>query len=638
MSSYETKLSDLELKIQDCAQKYYTDGSSPLTDDEFDALIAELRESNPNSILFKTGWGYKVDDDFTPGQKVPHKYGLIGSLDKCRTLKEIGKDFLDSTIYASLKLDGMSIVLYYQRGKLVRAVTRGDGHVGIDITNKIPTIDSSLLEIKNKTFTGAVRGEIVMSYLSFTAYQKIEPEAKNPRNTTVGLISKDEVSDNLEYLDIIVYSIVADENRPNVFENMDYVYDFLEDNFLKVNVVRHSPVALRPMMNMWKHSLEGLKNDWYGVYPADGIVLNQPLVHLDDKGYFNYCGKAYKFPAESKQTTVVHVHWNMSKLNTLVPVVEITPTELSGATVAFVTGYHASYIEDNGIGPGAVIEVTRSGEVIPKIISVTQPVKVSLPVSCPKCGGPLIKNVSLACTNPDCENQCTQDTLNWLKMLCPTDGLGDTLILKFLSELYEKSTIEHIMSTPQAVLNLGTEGQAGLMLSMLSKLYDKETKFTLGQALQAVNIPRLGEITADKLSKCPVLIQKTLTQDGLTIEDTDNFVRIVGQATTNSIKENFDKWLRLNLIIKKIIWSQSVVTTVSDLGKVAITGKLSVKRADFEKELRSAGYTVGDITKDTKYLITDDPNSSSSKNKKADALGITKITELEFRQNFLEAK
>lgn len=634
MSVFTSNLSELELKIQDYAQRYYTDGSSPISDDEFDALIAELKETNPNSVLFTTGWGYDVHKDYTPGAKVAHKYGLIGSLDKCRTLKEIGKDFLNCTLYASLKLDGMSVVLHYRRGNLVRALTRGDGAVGIDITDKVSVIEPRLLHINDTQFTGAVRGEIVMTYTAFKAYQEIEPEAKNARNTTVGLISKSEVSNSLKYLDIVVYSIVADENRLSTVTAMSEVYDFLEANF--TNVVNHTCIALKPMMNTWQYRLQDLKKAWYGVYPADGIVLNQPEVRLNNIGYVTYTGKAYKFPAESKQTTVADVKWQMSRLNTLVPVVEIPPIELSGATVTFVTGYHASYIEENGIGPGAIIEVTRSGEVIPKIISVIKPAPVKLPVTCPVCGSALSKGVTLRCNNPNCSNQTIQDTLTWLKLLSPEDGLGDTLILKYIKELYSEPSIESLMSEPNAILNLSSQGQAGLMLAMLSRLYSLDYKFRLSQALQALNIPRVGQITAEKLSEYPELIRKTLSKNELDYQDILTLSNVVGQATVNAIQDNFEKWLRLNLIIDKIYWDTPTYTAKIDLGKVAITGKLSVKRSDFEAELKSAGYAVGDITKDTKFLITDDPNSLSSKNLKADKLGITKITEAEFRDKYLE--
>lgn len=199
-------MSDLELKIKEAAQKYYTDGSSDLSDDEFDRLIEQLRVENPQSLLLKkTGWGYSVESDSTSGMKYKHKYGIAGSLDKCRTWEEVKPVFRDQFVDISLKLDGISVLLYYRDGKLYQALTRGDGEIGIDITDKVLEI-GILTDTTRYTeypciprdddrthFTGAVRGEIVMSFSNFDKYKELHPEAKNPRNATAGIINKKSV-------------------------------------------------------------------------------------------------------------------------------------------------------------------------------------------------------------------------------------------------------------------------------------------------------------------------------------------------------------------------------------------------------------------------------------------------------------
>lgn len=195
--------SSLEKKIAENAQAYYTDGSSELTDEEFDSLVDQLRKENPDSeLLQKTGWGYSINEDTTPGKKYPHKYGEAGSLEKCRTWEEVKPVFRNQFVDMSLKLDGISVLLYYRDGKLYQALTRGDGAVGIDITDKVleigTTVDMSkfteysikLSDDDNANFTGAVRGEIVMSFRNFDKYKKLHPEAKNPRNVAAGIINK----------------------------------------------------------------------------------------------------------------------------------------------------------------------------------------------------------------------------------------------------------------------------------------------------------------------------------------------------------------------------------------------------------------------------------------------------------------
>ena len=130
--------SELEQKIKENAQKYYTDGSQDLTDEEFDTLVDTLQESNPHSSVLTTGWGY--EPQYQLGQKCKHKYGFAGSLDKCHDYQEFPPRYKDTTCIATPKLDGMSIILYYEFGHLVQALTRGDGTIGIDVTDKVRKI------------------------------------------------------------------------------------------------------------------------------------------------------------------------------------------------------------------------------------------------------------------------------------------------------------------------------------------------------------------------------------------------------------------------------------------------------------------------------------------------------------------
>lgn len=260
-----------------------------------------------------------------------------------------------------------------------------------------------------------------------------------------------------------------------------------------------------------------------------------------------------------------------------------------------------------------------------------------VPYECPDCGTPLEwKGVNLICTNPNCSNIVEQDLLIWLQNLAPVDNLGDTLKLKFLNllieeELLEDLSIESIMSSKLKFSEEFPSVQFNNFAKMWNTLHDSESKVTLASAIVACNIPRFGDLTAIKFANYSETIQKILeTQD--IHPYIFELTKYIGTANTESLEKHFSKFLRLNLIKDKIIWKTQ---NVESKGKVAITGKLSVKRADFERELRKYGYEPGEITKDTAFLITDNPSSSSSKNKKADQWGITKITESEFRSQYL---
>lgn len=631
----------LEKKIKENAQKYYTDGSQDMTDAEFDSAVSELRKSKPESQLFTTGWGYNPNEN-NSGKKFKHRYGLVGSLDKVHNWDELQKDLRNREIIASLKLDGLSVVLYYVDGKLDRALTRGDGRIGIDITDKVLYINSRLKEIDN-TFTGGVRGEILMSNEAFERYAMDHEDAKNPRNTTAGLINAKEISPDLRLLNIVFYKVIGcNDDR---FDDYKDMLQYIDSQFFP-NVVDYESVSLTDKDIIYK--MNYLKILWYGHYPADGIVLaRNDLGRLTsnesgnmnsdetDETIYTFVSQAFKFPAETKTARVDYVEWSLSKTKYLIPRVKIEPTQLSGTTVQYTAGFNAEYIKNNKIGPGAVVEICKSGEIIPDIQSVVKPSdEFELPKICPFCGEYLEwKGVHLYCPNNDCGHSKMTDLLIWTSKLVPVDGLGDKIREKFFVEIYgeEYCTVDQIMKYPvltrAKVPDIDKGKQYQLFRDSLLALL--RNRFNIVTVLEALNIPRLGHETAKKLSKYPDVIKKLANNDGNTFINLHSFI---GNANADSINEHKEKFMRINFILDRdgVDWN---VTESSDI-RVAITGKLSCKRADFEKQLESAGISVGSINNETKYLITDDPNSSSEKNKKADKLGIKKITEADFRKLF----
>lgn len=635
------RIAELESKIRQYSQMYYSDGSSPVSDEEFDSMVDELKQLNPDSELFRTGWGYDVNLDTTPGEKYSHRYGQAGSLEKCRTWKEMGEVLQNKEIYMSLKLDGISVVLYYQNGILVQALTRGDGFAGIDITNKVKVIESEFLKIEDNNFTGAVRGEILMSYENFDKFKEIHPEAKNPRNSTAGLINGNDIVDDLKYLDILVYTIVGDEgfNPENAsMLNMIYVVSWLHRNFNKV--APYATGTLLEEKQHYQHLLNHLRTEWYGTYPADGIVLTSYDVNINTFSHeIRYDAKAFKFPAESKTTEVLDVEWNLSKTRYLIPKVKLATVQLSGTDVSYATAYNAKYILDNNISKGCIVEVTKSGEIIPKITKVILSGEADIPRYCPQCGSELEwSGVHLQCVNDMCGNASIQDLLIWLQNIAPVDGLGDSIKLKFLEQMFGNDlSVESVMNQKSkfGFMMFARGGHKQLMSQMFNRLYGFDnSKIDLVDALLALNIPRLGDVTARKLSGCPNVIKTLIDYPDLSFGNWfDMLSSIVGEATTNSLYENQDKLLRLKLIEDRIDWRSEL--KIEEKGKVAVTGKLSVKRSDFEKELRQHGYVPAEISKDTKFLITDDPDSHSSKNIKASEWGITKMTEQEFRSKYM---
>ena len=624
----------LEFIIKEQAQKYYTDGSNDLADTQFDELVDLLKKINPDSSVLTTGWGYDPNQDTTYGKKVKHKYGLVGSLDKIHSYDDLTNEFKSSpSLYTSLKLDGLSVVLYYKSGVLYDAVTRGDGTTGISIYDKIAHIDKKFIHTPlSVDFTGAIRGEILMSYDNFKEFKKFNPDAKNPRNVTAGLINRKGNYDDLKYLNIILYNIVGCENEEYIPHNFHDVIIYLKEWFGSESVVPNSRLDVDDSES-FQYNMDVYKKDWYGKYPADGIVINLYTDYNTTTHYVSYTSVAYKYPSETASTFVSDINWNMSKTGYAIPTIQVFPVELSGTMVMYATGFNAQYIKDNNIGIGTKLVITKAGEIIPYVKQVLEPTAASIPNVCPECGHTLKWNgVHLCCDNLDCPNIVRQDLLVWINNLAPIDNFGDSLRLKYIYGVFDTTnvSIEMLMTDSKLREYVANSIQDNMFKQMCNKLTNG--RFSLKSVLLALNIPRLGDKTCEKLSHYPNEVKRiisvaTKSQDAVELLDLNGYI---GDANADSIRENLWKFTRLNLILGRIDFSK-----VSIKGQIAVTGKLSIPRKQFEQQLLNCGYTVGNITKTTKYLITDDPKSNSSKNIKADKLGIPKLTEQEFRKQFM---
>ena len=256
-----------------------------------------------------------------------------------------------------------------------------------------------------------------------------------------------------------------------------------------------------------------------------------------------------------------------------------------------------------------------------------------IPQICPKCGEKLEWNgVHIQCTNRNCMNTKVQDVLVMFNTLVPVDGLGDTLILKYLdqmlgdeievSKIFEHGPISQVES--QFV-------KETLFNKTFNRLFTDT--FSLSSAIASLNIPRFGDITSGKLAKYPDEVKKLIH-----CEDKSQIplkLKEIGDANFQSLCENLFKFRNLQYIEDRIEWKPG--NSVEFKGDVVIIGTLSVKRSVFEEELKKFGFNpVSSVKKDTAFLITDDPNSGSSKNVAADKHGVPKITESEFRDKFMK--
>lgn len=630
----KSQIKVLEQKIRDASQAYYSGGNSPYTDEEFDNMILQLQNLNPESeLLHKIGHGYDIAASSTPGAKFKHKYQKAGSLDKAYSYEELPARFKDREVQISLKLDGLSMLLYYADGKLRTAVTRGDGVTGIDVTDKLSQIVPKQLD--DSRFTGAIRGELIMTDGSWKMYHEDYPDSKNSRNSVAGIISAKDSQKDLEYITFIPYNVVGCESASDmaICTNLNACCKFLKFQFHEVVPYVSAHVGLNTDFEHIRNML-----NQYKTYPDDGIVLKHSDSRYDSNSGAVICDAyAYKFAAETKDTTVVDVEWNLTRNHKLFPKVLIDTVQLSGTSVSAVTGNNAKYIELNNIGRGARVTVTKSGEIIPKIVRFIEPGHVVMPTVCPSCGCQLEwSGVDLICPNDNCQNASIQDILMWIKTIAPTDGLGDKILIKLLNQylpslniddIYDTDNLRRILDMPEGTYMGRTFWKFKGCIHVLLN-----SKIPLSTAIQAANIPRFGAITSAKAAEHPQVVKRAVLAHDAGYSYWE-MVEIVGVADSECWQDNFDKVKHIRHIIEQIDWSEPKQTV--ETIQVAITGKLSMPRNQFEQLLSANNFKLSDVNKDTAVLITDNPGDlTSSKAKKAHKLGIPAMTESEFRSKY----
>lgn len=649
--------------IKENAQEYYTTGNQKLSDSAFDALIEKVKKETPDSDVLKTGWGYTVNEN----GKIKHKYGHIGSLNKIHDEKEFCNKFntTDSNrivFDVSAKLDGLSAVLYFKNGVLDLALTRGDGEYGIDITEKISYIlnknyikDDNFIRICDMGFTGAVRGEIMMLPKDFEQYKLRHPEAKNHRNSAAGLINGDNITEDYKYLSFVAYSIVGDESEQRFpTENIDYYCDieiinmWLEENFA---ITAPRDVVYFDNFDNFENELKQLKAKWSNEFYIDGVVIaDVDLMFVDKTKEVVYNNAAFKFEDETAVTEVINIEWNMSKNSEMIPVLNIKPVELEGTTVKRVTAFNAKFVQENNLGPGAVILVCKRNQIIPYVMEIIEAAKfASLPITCEHCGKLLFwdkNHVHLCCANP----YCSQKENEQLKAICmniaPVDGLGWKTINKCMHDIfyqvhdYSFNTLKDILNADK-IPGITGKGEKCSFNTMLDKL--KNNDITVSQFLLALNIPGLGKIGAKNWENNKNALRffnyilygekdyNTKLELESVIQD-KNVVKSLIEDTRYSsrFKDYYE------IFKSRIVFDANDEQNTKERGVVCITGTLSIKRAEFKKMLEQHGWVLVDhVYSNIDYLITNTPDSNTSKNKKADEFGITKITEKDFVEKYL---
>ena len=673
------RIQELKDIINEANRKYYVDNSPVLSDFEFDMLLKELEaiENEYPELRTEDSPTQRVGSDLgTPSAKssskefeqFPHKYPML-SLGNTydipevqafadRASKGIGNAF---TYSCELKFDGTAICLTYRNGRLVRALTRGDGTVGDDVTANVRHISNIPQELKVPDgFTPGllqpepwpeefeIRGEIYMPWPAFDKLneQRIkdeEPPFANPRNAASGslkLIDSRMVTDR--GLECTLYHLLG-EDLP--FQTHDQALKAARSWGLPVSDKRKickSIAEIEDFINFWDTERKTLS------FATDGIVIKiNELPYQEELGYtakFPRWAVAYKFKAEQALTRLLSIDYQVGRTGAVTPVANLEPVQLSGTVVKRASLHNSEQMQQLDIHIGDYVYVEKGGEIIPKITAVELSRRDSdvtlphFPETCPDCGTRLIKDEQEAksfCPNQNgCPTQIKGRLVHFLSRKAMNVIAGEATI----EQLYNKALVWNVADfyelTKEHLLTL--EGWKERSAERFLKSLQDSRKVPFERVLYALGIRHVGETTAKTLARHFGNI------DAMANASADELLAAndIGQVIAESIIDYFSDEANIDTIARlktaglkfEAEASQQKVSSALEGKTIVISGNFSVSRNDIKSLITAhGGKNSGSISGKTSYLLAGE-KPGPEKIKKAETLGIEIIDEQKLRE------
>ena len=640
------RIEELIETLNEASAAYYDEASEIMSNYEYDALYDELE-----SLEKETGYtplnsptknvGYTVQSELP---KERHRSRML-SLDKTKSREELAAWLGDHEGLLSWKLDGLTVVLTYEGGELVKAVTRGNGDIGEVITPNARVFVNVPKHIPYKGHA-VIRGEAVITYEEFDrineAIDDADAKYKNPRNLCSGSVrqlnSKITAERNVRF-----YAFTLSEA-----DGVDY--EGLRSNQMKWMAEQGFDVVEFVKVDN-KNILEAIDNYAERVHsfeiPSDGLVLT-----LEDLEYAATLGTTAKFPRDSlafkwadqqAETILREIEWSPSRTGLLNPIAIFDPVELEGTTVKRASVHNLNIMETLKLGIGDTITVYKANMIIPQIgDNLTKSGNIELPTHCPVCDGATeIKLMTgtkvLTCTNPNClAKQVKRFSLFVSRDALNIEGLSEQTLLKFIGLGYIKSfaDIFRLENHRDEIVELDGFGKKSY--DKLSSSIEKSRHTVPARILVALGIPGVGVTTAAQIARA--YENKWAKISSLTYDELIS-VSGIGEVMARDYEAFFadehNKSVVLDLVSElDIDESYEQVGTALSGETFVITGSLEhyKSRTELKKEIETQGGKVaGSVSKNTSYLVTNNPESGSSKNKAAAELGVKIITEDEIR-------
>ena len=660
----QKKVDALRDKIRYQEHRYYVLDDPEISDAEFDklmdALIA-LEAEHPELITPDSPTqrvGGKPSEEFA---KVRHSTPML-SLAKTTSEAELrdwerrvheltGQSQVDYV--CELKLDGMSLALRYQGGRLALGITRGDGSIGEDVTPNVRTVRSVPLTIPAKTLEKAglphtfeVRGELIMPLAAFQRMND-EREARelpvfaNPRNATAGTVRTLEPSVTAQRrLDFFGYGLLADGRA--IFERHSQVLKALQAVGFKVNPHHKLAHDLEQVME-FVNETDAIRDKL--PYEIDGAVVKVDRIGLQDE--LGFTGKAprwaiaYKFAARAGETQIEDILVQVGRTGKLTPVAALKPVSIGGTTVSRATLHNMDEIERLGVKIGDWVEVVRGGDVIPKVVKVLEDRprgtrEFHMPERCPECGGHVVRAKGEAdhrCVNANCPAKLRESVRHFASRgVMNIEGMGDARVNQLVDAKLVSSVADIYDLTEEKLVALERMGKKSAQ-NILREM-ENSKKLPLERVIYGLGIRMVGDRTAQFLAEHFGSMDDLMDANAEQLQA----VNEIGPRVSQSILEFFDEPKNRTLVerlrkadLKFEGTKKERATTLA--GKTfVLTGTLERHTRDEAKKLieDAGGKVAGSVSKKTDYVVAGE--DAGSKLDKAKELGVAVIGEKEMEE------
>lgn len=654
MEAKKQRIEQLVEQLNKASAAYYNGQDEIMSNYEWDAMFDELvtLEKETGYIMAESPTQNAGFEEDGSGEKEAHEYPAL-SLAKTKQISELQDWAGKRPIWLSWKLDGLTLVLTYDGGKLTKILTRGNGTIGTNITFLKGAISGFPQKIKYKGHL-VVRGEAAISYTDFALINDMieddDEKYANPRNLASGTLNLDDPEEvKNRHVKFHAFTLVhLDEEMLSWGERMQ----FLEN--LGFNVVDREATdagKLPEAIERWTKKVENGQMD----VPVDGLVICYDDTDYAASGsvtghHATRAGFAFKWQDESVETKLDYIEWSCA-VSTISPVAVFEPVQIEGTTVSRASLCNLSEIERLGIGKECTLEVIKANKIIPKCIAVKDAVgEVEIPTECPVCHAPTEIRISknsgtktLHCTNPDCTAKNVKKFTRFVsKSGMDIDGLSIQTMLKFINEgyIHEFADIYHLKDHFDVISQM--EGFGEKSVNNMDKSIEKSRNVHPVNFIFALCIPLIGTDAGKKIVGSigfEAFLKRMEHQEGF--EDIDG----IGAERSNSILAWYAKESnRMSLVhlleelsIEHVEPKDTSEGTCVGMTFV-ITGDVHhyKNRDEFKAYVESQGGKVaGSVSGKTSYLVNNDVESNSSKNRKAKDLGIPIISEDEFVAQFV---